>query len=118
MELTVEHPPDGVACIALRGRMDTAGTQEIELPFATAVGAQASQVVIDLSQVTFIASIGIRAILTNAKALSVRGGRTALAGPSPIVRDVLRLAGVHVLLPICDDVASAREALRSAAEKV
>lgn len=118
MELTVEHMPDGVVRLALAGRLDTAGTQAIDQPLLDAVSHAPSRVVIDLSQVTFLASIGIRTILSGAKALSMRGGRMALAGPKPLVRDVLALAGIHVLLPIYDDVERACEGLKPATEPV
>jgi anti-anti-sigma factor len=115
MELTTEQLSDGIEKIALSGRMDSAGTQEIDLRFTGLTATRKALIVVDMSQVSFLASIGMRTLLTNAKALALRGGRMVLAGPQPMVVEVLRLAGIHSLIPVCADIESAREALKATA---
>jgi anti-sigma B factor antagonist len=68
-------------------------------------------VIVDLSAVEFMASIGIRAILQNARAHRMRGGAMVLVAPQPLVREVLEAAGVPNLVTIAHDLASARAAL-------
>ena len=52
------------------------------------------------SGVDFLASIGIRAILQNARAHKLRGGGMALLAPPPLVEEVLRASGVANVVPI------------------
>jgi anti-anti-sigma factor len=83
MELTTEQLTDDVQKIALSGRMDMAGTEQIDLRFATLTATRPALIVVDLSQVSFLASIGMRTLLTNAKALALRRGYAAPAAPNP-----------------------------------
>jgi anti-anti-sigma factor len=103
--------PDGVLVISLRGRLDIEGTQAIDQPLSFATTVQAARVVLDLSQVTFLASIGIRLLMTTARAQALRGGKVVLAAPQPLVRRVLETAGVDQLVPLAPDLAAARAAL-------
>jgi anti-sigma B factor antagonist len=116
MELTTENLADGVEKIALAGRMDSAGTDKIDIRFTALTATRPALIVVDLSQVSFLASIGIRMLLSNAKALARRGGRMVLAGPTPLVEEVLKLAGIDSLIPLYADVGSACAGLKTAAE--
>ena len=117
MELIAEQLADGVEKIALSGRMDSAGTQEIDLRFTGLVATRPAQIVVDLTLVSFLASIGIRTLVSNAKALSRRGGRMVLASPQPLVEEVLKLAGIDSFIPIYADVESACTALATPATR-
>jgi anti-anti-sigma factor len=103
--------PDGLLLIALVGRLDIEGAQAIDRPFSFATTVQAARVVLDLSGVTFLASIGIRLLMTTARAQALRGGKVALAAPQPLVRKVLEMAGIDQLVPIVEDLEAARVAL-------
>ncbi len=92
--------------IALAGRLDIAGAAEVEGTFGTAVDG-ATTVVVDLTHVPFIASIGIRLLLANAKALSRRSGRMILCGCDPQVDKVLRSTGVDKLIAMMPTKAEA-----------
>lgn len=90
--------PDQVLII-LNGRLDIAGAAEIETQFS-AVSSHAKAAIVDLTATPFVASIGIRLLLANAKALSRRGGRMIVFGCDPQVEKVLRSTGVDNLIPI------------------
>ena len=63
------------------------------------------------SAVTFVASIGIRTLLTGAKAVHSRGGKLVLLNPSSAVEKVLRVTGVDTLMPIFHDADAAIQAV-------
>jgi len=100
--------------INLSGRMDVNGTQRIDLKFTALTATRKAQILVDLSNVTFIASIGIRTLISNAKAQKARGGRMVLYKPSEQVEQVLRATGVDTIIPIAHDIEAAREALGTA----
>jgi len=97
--------------IELDGRMDVPGSLAIDPKFTALTATRAARVIVDLSRVTFLASLGIRTLVSNAKALKLRGGRMVLLGPDPVVRKVLALAGIDQVIPVCDDLAAARAAV-------
>jgi anti-anti-sigma factor len=62
---------------------------------------------LDMSDVTFLSSLGLRMLFTVAKALDRRGAKTVLLSPQPTVREVLVVAGFDQLMPIHEDEATA-----------
>jgi anti-anti-sigma factor len=53
-----------------------------------------------MAGVTFIASIGLRHLVSAAKAVQRRGGRLTLLNPSAAVDEVITMSGLTILLPI------------------
>lgn len=111
MQMYVEQLPDGIKKIGLVGRLDIEGNQAIDQAFSIATTTRAEAVAVDLSGVSFIASIGVRTLLTAARALALRGGKMVIFGPSPMVRRVLETTGVDQLIPLVADLDAARSAL-------
>ncbi len=110
MKLSTETLPGDVTKVILEGLLDIAGSQEIDLRFSVVAGANKA-VVVDLSAVTFVASIGIRTLLTGAKAVHSRGGKLVLLNPSSAVEKVLKVTGVDTLMPIFHDADAAIQAV-------
>lgn len=108
MNLESSELGPGKLLIALSGRLDIAGAAEIETAFS-ALASHAQVTLVDLSQVPFVASIGIRLLLANAKALYKRGGKMVLFAAVPDVERVLLITGVGELAEI---VSSRDDALR------
>ena len=73
--MTVEELDNGVTKVVINGRIDIAGAQEIDLPL-NVIGGSRRAVIIDLSQVTFMASMGLRGLVMCAKAIHSKRGRT------------------------------------------
>jgi anti-anti-sigma factor len=106
MNMSVEPLGPGVVRIILDGRLDIAGAGAIDVQF-NAVAASHKAVVVDLTHVSFLASIGIRTLLLAAKAVQRRGGTLVLLNPSEQVQQVLDIMGVSDLMPIHRDAESA-----------
>jgi anti-sigma B factor antagonist len=60
-----------------------------------------------MSEVTFLASLRLRMLLTVARALDRRGAKTVLLSPKPVVREVLKLSGFDQLMPVHNDEGTA-----------
>ena len=99
MEIVTSEDRGATARVALTGRLDIVGAEVIALPLATLAGAKQG-LIVDMSGVSFIASIGIRHLVSAAKALSRRNGRLVLLNPSEMVAEVLTTSGLTNLLPI------------------
>nr|WP_294524864.1 STAS domain-containing protein [uncultured Rhodopila sp.] len=98
------------ARVVLAGRLDTAGSAAIDLPFSAAAGSH-RHILVDMSAVTFVASIGVRTLVLGAKTVQRRGGKLLLINPRPEVEQVLQTIGVADMLPIVHGEAEAIAAL-------
>jgi anti-sigma B factor antagonist len=110
MEIVTSEIGGTAARVALSGRLDIAGAEAVALPLATLAGSKQG-LIIDMSGVSFIASIGIRHLVSAAKALARRGGRLVLLNPTPLVVEVLTTSGLTDLLPIVHSESEAMSAL-------
>lgn len=110
MEMTVEKHGDGVTELRLKGRLDTAGASSIEVQFSAATGANRA-VIVNLSGVEFLTSLGVRLLLQGAKTVKSKGGRLALLQPGELVHNVLKTAGVEPLIPTFQDRSAALAAI-------
>lgn len=106
MKINVGMTQGNVTLIGLAGRLDSVGTPLAEADFHAATSA-GRNVVVDLSGVTFITSVGIRLLVDGARAQTRLGGKLILAGPDDVTRKVLKTTGVDQLVPICADLAAA-----------
>ncbi len=111
MQISVENDGDGIRRIRLRGRMDIAGTESIELPLVVETASEKGFVVIDLTGVEFLASVGIGLLLRSIKALRNRGGEAVLLSSVPVVTLVLETTGIPKVVAVVGDIESARQLL-------
>jgi anti-sigma B factor antagonist len=110
MEIKTSEDQGPIARIALVGRMDIMGAEAIALPLATVAGSK-QNLIIDMSGVSFLASIGIRHLVSAAKTMTRRGGRLVLLNPSDMVSEVLTTSGLATLLPMVRSESEAIAAL-------
>ena len=97
--------------IVISGRLDTTGTNSIASQLVELVGGPKRAVVVDLSNVKFLASIGIGALITSAKAVAGRGGKMALVvNEGSSVMMSLEATGVDQLIPIFRTLSDAERA--------
>jgi anti-anti-sigma factor len=111
MEFLVETTENGVDIVRFKGRLDMAGVQEIDAKFSDLVKNQGRPLLVDLTELAFLASVGIRLLLTSAKALASKKLKMALCNAQPMVADTLKDSVIDVYIPVCADRPSAMEAL-------
>lgn len=107
MEITEQQLDHSIVKINLAGRMDIDGVKSIEAEFAGMTAAPRMAVIVDMSDVPYMSSIGIRALLMNAKALAKRGGKFTLLNPQANVKNVLTTSGIDQLIAIHTDLDAA-----------
>ncbi|MCQ9378054.1 STAS domain-containing protein [Methyloversatilis sp. XJ19-49] len=111
MSIEFEDVTETLRCISISGRLDVPGTDAIATRFTALAASVERRIVVDISEVSFLASMGIRALIMNAKAQQQRGGRLVLfIGGNQPVGKVLESTGIDALIPICTDMAEARVA--------
>lgn len=105
---------NGISLIKLGGKLDIIGTGEIETKFSGYCAGEKARVVVDLSEVDFLASIGIRLLVLTAKSIAGRGGKMALLNPIPEVQQVLEITGIPAIIPVYSQLESAETVLMAA----
>lgn len=116
MDMNVNDTPDGVTHVVLEGRFDIAGAEQVDGPVME-IARRAKILVIDLSKVPFIASLGVRTLMTSAKTMIGRGAFIAVAGATDGVEKVLRLTGFDELVGLYPNTAAAEAALTERARE-
>jgi anti-anti-sigma factor len=87
------------ATITMVGRLDISGAETVALPLATLSGSK-NALYVDMAGVTFVASIGLRHLVSAAKAVGRRGGKLVVLNPTPAVAEVITTSGLSELLHI------------------
>ena len=102
---------DNLRTIVIFGRLDIPGTELVADELEKLAAAPKKGVVVDLSSLKFLASIGIRALFKSAKAVKERGGRMVLVvGTNSSVVMSLEATGVNNLIPMFKSNAEAERA--------
>lgn len=88
--------------LKLKGPLDIAGAGEIEAPLVDIAGKW-RKVAVNFTDVTFLASVGIRVLVKASRAMIKNGGRLVVFNPSDDARKVLRSTGIDSIIPVVAD---------------
>ena len=112
MQLRLEEMTEGVLNVSLIGRLDTPGVDAVETRLTAHLVPRGARAMIDLSQVTFIGSGGIRMFITIARALGRKGGKLVLYGAQPLVAQVFDTTSLNEIVPVRADATAAATVVR------
>jgi anti-sigma B factor antagonist len=100
-----------IAVVELDGRIDSRTAPDIE---AAIVGQKRPgvKVVMDMSQVTYMSSAGLRLLVNLQRALTEGGGELALAGLMARVADTMSVTGFLQYFSVFETVGAALAALK------
>lgn len=107
MKLEYSELDDGIRLIKLNGRLDLNGTYGVEVQFVRYCQGENIRVLVDLSGVSYLSSVGIPMLVNTAKSVKNRGGKIAFLSPTENVAKVLELVGVSQVIPTYDDLNAA-----------
>ncbi len=111
MKLEYTELNGGVRLIKLEGRLDLNGTYSIEVQFVNRCAGEKVRVLVDLSGVSYVSSVGIPMLVNTAKSVMSQGGKLAFLNPQENVFKVLELVGVSHVIPIYYDQKEALKGL-------
>jgi anti-anti-sigma factor len=100
MRLKYSELESGIRLIKLNGTLDIHGVNEVDAEFVRYCTGENVCVLVDLSKVNYISSIGIPLLLNSAKSVARHGGRMALLNPKKFVEDTLEMMGIALIIPI------------------
>jgi len=81
------------------GRLDheTCAAFEAELLAEIRLGGVT---ILDMSDVPYVSSVGLRAIMMGAKESKTAGGKLAVVGLQPVVKEIFEISRFHFVVPI------------------
>jgi anti-sigma B factor antagonist len=98
--------------LAVRGEVDIAAVPALEQALEAAIEATSGALVIDLSDVAFLDSSGLLALLHGRGLLAGEDRALVIVCPAGPVRHLFEVAGVAELLTLCDSREDAEAAVR------
>ncbi|MBE3142607.1 MAG: STAS domain-containing protein [Planctomycetes bacterium] len=106
MDVEVKTVGD-IHVLVLMKRFDayTAGPVEATLNKLIAQGAR--KVICDFSQTEYLASAGLRVLITASRNLQRASGKLVLCGIKPYVLEVFDISGLNKIFKMCDSVDAA-----------
>lgn len=104
---------DGVTVVQLSGKLDSAVSNDVTEQLNALVNAGHSKLILNLKELTYISSAGLRSIMVVAKLAKEAGGETRLCAPNGRVLKVLEESGFSFLIKIDSEESQSLAALRS-----
>jgi len=102
MELAAKRFADTVALYPV-GRIDHAtadGFKAALAPHLTGCAVGRDRVVLDLSGVEYISSVGLRVLMLASKQVKAQGGALAVAGLQSVVREIFEISRFNLVLEV------------------
>jgi len=100
MQITEDKKGD-VVVLALSGKLDATTSKTFQDKLLADINSGDRRFVVDLSQVEYVSSSGLRVFLLASKRLNSSDGKIVLCSLKDHVRQVFDLAGFSSILSIC-----------------
>ena len=91
---------NGTTIFTIKGRMDAVTSPDAEKELAAAFQDGAKKVLIDLKELDYISSAGLRVLLVAAKTTQQQKGKLALSALTDIVKEVFEISGFSSIFNI------------------
>jgi anti-anti-sigma factor len=99
-----------VTIVVIVPRFDAYTANDVEMVLRDLIAKGVKKLICDFSQTEYIASAGLRVLLSAAKSLQKSGGQIILVSMKPYVHEVFEISGFTQIFKICN---SQKEALQS-----
>ena len=114
MQIAKTDLGESVTRLKLVGKLDINGAAEAELPIILATRG-CRWMIVDMSDVSFVASLGVRHLVMAAKSLDQRGGKLVLFAAAEPVAQILQTMGITDLIPLVSSETAALDLAGAAA---
>ena len=101
MEIT-QRVEDGITVVQPHGRIDTQAAEQLDQVLQDAVAGGSSRIVVDMSEVEYISSAGLRSLAAVLVKCRDEGGDMKLAALNERVTRVFKIIGFDLLMSVTD----------------
>lgn len=88
LQIRIDPAINGNQKVALGGRLDTHSFDELDRRLAPVLASDIRSLVLDLAELEYISSAGVRSIFKARKALAARSGKVLVLNPQPQIKKV------------------------------
>ncbi len=110
--ITVIESADTFTHVQIIGPLDMAGAGSIDLKLTAATATRRKHTILDLTEVPFMASLGMGLLVQIARALNARNQRLILLTPSDTVAIAIRTSRLDTVMPIAESLEAAHGLLK------
>jgi anti-anti-sigma factor len=93
--------------LLVTGRMDAESAPEFEQQCRTCIAEGLNGLVVDLGELTYVSSMGLRSFVSVAKTLQDKGGALRLCRLNGLVKQVFEITGLLRIFPVYESVEAA-----------
>lgn len=101
IDITARDVED-IKVIKIAGKLNTGASPEAEAYINERIDEGATKILLNLEELDFISSTGLRVILATGKKLSALGGKIVLCSPNHTVSDVFKMSGFNQMFSVLD----------------
>jgi anti-sigma B factor antagonist len=109
MNVSIEYVQD-LPIVVISGRLDTVTAPAFDAHVGPFLATARPRMLLDLTQVTYVSSAGLRSVLRLIKHATAQGGRLAVFGAQPSILEVIEISGFPALIDLYPDRESALNA--------
>ena len=92
------NPVQGISVLKVEGRVDSESTPRLEEALTALLNANCSKIVVNLRDVDFMSSAGLRAIVRASQGAQTAGGSVRLAAVPEAIESVMYTVGLNQLV--------------------
>ncbi|MCP3941991.1 MAG: STAS domain-containing protein [Desulfobacteraceae bacterium] len=93
---------EGRCVVGLKGRLDAVTAPELELSLGKIIEEGNLNIVLDLTNLEYVSSAGLRIFLVATKKVKALKGELCLAGLSGNIKEVIEISGFPSIMPCYD----------------
>ncbi len=119
LQIRIDPPRGDSQRVALAGRLDTHSYDELDKQLAPLLASEnLRSLLLDLGELEYISSAGLRSLFKARKALAARGGKVLVANPQPQIAKVFDIVKAVPMNEVFASVAEADAYLDAMQQKV
>lgn len=107
LDIKIVKKQNYVYSVGLKGSIDTETYSKLEDELKELIDDRTKAVVLDMSKVTYISSIGIRAVIESKKAIEAKNATFAMINLQPQIKKVFDVMKILPMFDIFDDMPEA-----------
>ena len=112
MTLRIEEFAEPILILRAEGRINALKADNFYTQAMLAVSVNDYDVIMDLAEIIYISSAGLRAVLHISRALEAEQRSFHICGLRPHIEETFKMIGFHKLMPLHRDMESAVAAVR------
>jgi anti-anti-sigma factor len=103
MEINISKEK-GIPVVSVKGRIDAVTAADFEKNLSDLIASGEKTVIVNLGELEYISSAGLRSILATAKRLKTESGKMVFAGLKGPVEEVFKISGFYSIFTIFESV--------------